>query len=121
MSRAIYAAKALLGAWARRCSKAADRRWLRRRRTSAAVSFNPTIAGVEHAEAILLVGTNLRWEAPLVNTRIRKAIKKGAKVFAIGPEVDLTYPVEWLGDDISALGELPEARDRGVRRPSGRW
>ncbi|MBB4155225.1 NADH-quinone oxidoreductase subunit G [Sphingomonas jinjuensis] len=74
----------------------------------AAVNFNTTIAGVERADAILLVGTNLRWEAPLVNTRIRKAIKKGAKVFAIGPEVDLTYPVEWLGDDLSVLGSLPD-------------
>jgi NADH-quinone oxidoreductase subunit G len=75
----------------------------------ASYRFNPTIAGVEHAKAILLVGTNPRWEAPLVNTRIRKAIKKGAKVYAVGPEVDLTYPVQWLGADISALGELPEA------------
>jgi NADH dehydrogenase/NADH:ubiquinone oxidoreductase subunit G len=41
------------------------------------------------ADAILLVGTNPRWEAPLVNTRVRKAVRAGAKVFAIGPEVDL--------------------------------
>ena len=75
----------------------------------AAVNFNSTIAGTEAADAILLVGTNLRWEAPLVNTRIRKAIKKGAKVFAIGPETDLTYKVEWLGADLSILGNLPEA------------
>src|SRR5690606_11048485 len=63
----------------------------------AAVNFNTTIAGLETADAILLVGTNPRWEASLVNTRIRKAVLAGAKVFAIGPEVDLTYPVEWLG------------------------
>ncbi|WP_066589990.1 NADH-quinone oxidoreductase subunit NuoG [Sphingomonas pruni] len=75
----------------------------------AAVNFNTTIAGAETADAILLVGTNLRWEAPLVNTRIRKAIKKGAKVFAIGPETDLTYNVEWLGNDLSLLGKLPKA------------
>jgi len=75
----------------------------------AAVSFNTTIAGAETADAILLVGTNLRWEAPLVNTRIRKAIKKGAKVFAIGPETDLTYKIEWLGNDLSLLGNLPQA------------
>ncbi|UIJ43915.1 NADH-quinone oxidoreductase subunit NuoG [Sphingomonas cannabina] len=73
-----------------------------------AVAFNPTIAGVEEADAILLVGSNLRWEAPLINTRVRKAIKKGAKVFAIGPEVDLTYKVEWLGDDLGLLAKLPE-------------
>ena len=75
----------------------------------AAVNFNTTIAGAENADAILLVGTNLRWEAPLVNTRIRKAIKKGAKVFGLGPETELTYKVEWLGDDLALLGKLPEA------------
>jgi NADH-quinone oxidoreductase subunit G len=75
----------------------------------AAVNFNTTIAGTEEADAILLVGTNLRWEAALVNTRVRKAIKRGAKVFAIGPETELTYKVEWLGDDLSILGDLPEA------------
>lgn len=74
-----------------------------------AVNFNTTIAGVESADVILLVGTNLRWEAPLVNTRVRKAIKKGAKVFAIGPETDLTYKVEWLGNDLGLLGKLPKA------------
>ncbi|WP_326524412.1 NADH-quinone oxidoreductase subunit NuoG [Sphingomonas sp.] len=75
----------------------------------AAVNFNTTIAGVEQADVILLVGSNVRWEAPLVNTRIRKAVKKGAKVFAIGPETDLTYKVEWLGNDLSLLGKLPKA------------
>ena len=75
----------------------------------AAVNFNTTIAGTERADAILLIGTDLRHEAPLVNTRIRKAIKKGAKVFAVGPETDLTYKVEWLGADLSVLGSLPEA------------
>lgn len=71
------------------------------------VAFNTTIAGVEDADAILLVGSNLRWEAPLINTRVRKAIKRGAKVFAIGPETDLTYRATWLGDDLSLLGNLP--------------
>jgi len=76
----------------------------------AAVNFNTTIAGLEDADVILLVGTNPRWEAPLVNTRIRKAVKKkGAKVFAIGPEIDLTYGVEWLGNDLALLGKLPKA------------
>ncbi|MDJ0277015.1 NADH-quinone oxidoreductase subunit NuoG [Sphingomonas sp. 2R-10] len=85
-----------------------------------AVAFNSTIAGVEDADAILLVGTDLRHEAPLINTRVRKAIKKGARVFAIGPQVDLTYKVEWLGDDLGLLGGLPdraaEAMD-AARRP----
>ena len=74
----------------------------------AAVNFNSTIAGVETADVILLVGTNLRWEAPLINTRIRKAVKKGAKVFVIGPQHDLTYKVTWLGNDAGLLGKLPK-------------
>jgi len=74
-----------------------------------AVNFNSTIAGIETADAILLVGTNLRWEAPLVNTRIRKAVKRGAKIFGIGDPIDLTYPVEWLGNDAALVGNLPAA------------
>ncbi len=73
-----------------------------------AVNFNTGLNGIETADAILLVGTNPRWEAPLLNTRIRKAIKKGAKVFAIGEETDLTYPVRWLGNDAALLGKLPK-------------
>jgi len=75
----------------------------------AAVNFNSTIAGIESADVILLVGTNPRWEAPLVNTRIRKAVRRGTKVFLIGPEVDLTYPVERLGNDLALLADLPKA------------
>ena len=105
----MYAAKAYL--------RGLGSNWLEGRQTGlsydtsslAAVNFNTTIAGVERADAILLVGTDLRHEAPLVNTRVRKAIKRGAKVFAIGPEVDLTYKVEWLGDDLTLLGNLPAA------------
>ncbi|MCW2387593.1 NADH-quinone oxidoreductase subunit G [Sphingobium sp. B11D3B] len=73
-----------------------------------AVNFNSTLAGIETADAILLVGTNLRWEAPLINTRIRKAIKKGAKVWSIGPDVDLTYKVISLGNDAALLANLPK-------------
>jgi NADH-quinone oxidoreductase subunit G len=75
----------------------------------AAINFNSTIAGIEEADAILLIGSNVRVEAPLVNTRIRKAIRRGAKVFAIGPETDLTYKVEWLGNDLALLGDLPKS------------
>jgi NADH-quinone oxidoreductase subunit G len=69
--------------------------------------FNSTIAGVEAADAILLVGANPRWDAPVLNARIRKAWLAGPlKVANIGPAVDLTYPVEQLGDDISVLAAI---------------
>jgi NADH-quinone oxidoreductase subunit G len=73
-----------------------------------AVAFNSTIAGIENADAILLVGSNIRWEAPLIATRVRKVARRGGKVFAIGPQIDLGMKVEWLGDDLKALGKLPK-------------
>jgi len=81
-----------------------------------AVRFNTPIADLETADVILLVGSNVRWEAPLVNTRLRKAVRRGAKVFAIGPEVDLTYKVEWLGDDLSLLGNLPKEAASAINK-----
>ncbi len=87
----------------------------------ASVNFNTTIAGIETADVILLVGTNPRWEAALVNTRIRKAVRAGARVFVIGPETDLTYNVTWLGNDLSLLAKLPkEAADAfaNAQRPA---
>src|SRR5881394_1314011 len=72
-----------------------------------AVAFNSTIAGIENADVVLLVGTNIRWEAPLIATRVRKVARKGGKVFAIGPEIDLGMKVEWLGDDLKLIGKLP--------------
>jgi NADH-quinone oxidoreductase subunit G len=87
----------------------------------AAVNFNTTIAGIEDADAILLIGTNPRTEAPLVNTRIRKAVLRGAKVFAVGPETELTYKVEWLGNDLGLAAKLPKAASdalKGAERPA---
>jgi NADH-quinone oxidoreductase subunit G len=87
----------------------------------AAVAFNTPIAQIENADVILLVGSDLRHEAPLINTRIQKAVrKKNAKVFAIGPEVDLTYKTEWLGDALNLLTRSPKALTdalKGTERP----
>ncbi len=105
----MYAAKALLASMGSTLLEGRQTGMDYDTSSLAAVNFNTTIAGTEEADAILLIGTNLRWEAPLVNTRIRKAIKRGAKVFAVGPETDLTYKVQWLGTDLSVLGDLPDA------------
>ncbi|WEK46930.1 MAG: NADH-quinone oxidoreductase subunit NuoG [Candidatus Andeanibacterium colombiense] len=72
----------------------------------AAVNFNSTFAGIETADAILVVGSNLRWEAPLVNVRLRKAAKAGAKIFIIGPVWEPTYAATFLGADVSLLDKL---------------
>jgi len=73
----------------------------------AAVNFNSTLAGIEDADAILIVGSQIRDEAPLLNVRLRKAVKKGAKVLIIGPAWEPTYPATFLGDDAAALNDLP--------------
>ena len=71
--------------------------------------FNSGIAGIEEADACLIIGSNPRWEAPLVNARLRtRWLQGGFKVGVIGPSYDLTYDAEYLG----AGGEtLPQIAD----------
>jgi len=75
--------------------------------------FNSGLAGIETADVVVLIGSNPRLEAPLLNIRLRKgAARRKTKVFGIGPQVDLTHPVAWLGDEAGLLGNLPaELRD----------
>ena len=69
--------------------------------------FNTTIAGIEQADAILLVGSNPRWEAALVNARIRKRWVAGKlAVGVIGAPVDLGYPTQHLGAGTQTLAEV---------------
>ncbi len=108
----MYAAKALLASMGSTLLEGRQTGMDYDTSSMSAVNFNTGIARTEEADVILLIGTNLRWEAPLVNTRVRKAIKNGAKVFAIGEEVDLTYNVTWLGNDAGLISKLPkEAAD----------
>ena len=62
-----------------------------------------TIEEIDGAASILLVGTDPRNEAAVLNARIRKAWLRGAKVSLIGPAVDLTYDYDHLGTDRAAL------------------
>ncbi len=79
--------------------------------------FNTTIAGIEQADACLLIGTNPRWEAPLVNARLRKRhLRGGFAVAAIGPALDLTYPVEMLGEGGDTLDALAADRHPWAER-----
>jgi NADH-quinone oxidoreductase subunit G len=61
------------------------------------------IADIDAAKSILLIGTNPRNEAPVLNARIRKAWTKGAQVALIGPAADLTYDYAHVGTDRAAL------------------
>ena len=86
--------------------------------------FNTTIAGIEQADAILLIGTNPRLEAAVLNARIRKRWRQGGlKVGVIGEPAELTYPYEYLGAGPQTLGEVADGKHsfaetlKGAKRP----
>jgi NADH-quinone oxidoreductase subunit G len=69
--------------------------------------FNPTIAGIEQADALLIVGSNPRKEAAVLNARIRKRWRTGQlKIGVIGAKADLTYPYDYLGAGTDSLSDL---------------
>jgi len=73
--------------------------------------FNATIAGIEAADALLIVGANPRKEAPVLNARIRKRWRVGKfPIGRVGERVDLTYPCEELGAGPETLAELAAGR-----------
>jgi NADH-quinone oxidoreductase subunit G len=74
--------------------------------------FNPTIAGIDQADALLIIGSNPRKEAAVLNARIRKRWRSGQlKVGLIGTKADLTYHYDYLGAGADSLAEL--ARGNG--------
>jgi NADH-quinone oxidoreductase subunit G len=82
--------------------------------------FNTTIAAIEEADFCLLIGTNPRFEAPLVNARIRKRSRQGGFTVArIGPADDLTYRVVELGAGPQTLLEVSEGRHEFCKRLEG--
>ncbi len=73
--------------------------------------FNTTIAGIENADAALLVGCNPRWEAPLINARLRKRFLRGGfRVGLIGAPCDLTFETEYLGAGPDSLQEIADGK-----------
>ena len=69
--------------------------------------FNPTIAGIEQADALLIVGSNPRKEAAVLNARIRKRWRSGQlKIGVVGAKADLTYAYDYLGAGTDSLGDL---------------
>jgi NADH-quinone oxidoreductase subunit G len=72
--------------------------------------FNSGLAGIETADAILMVGVNPRVEAPLLNARIRKGWLAGrTEVMVIGEQAELTYGYQYLGAGTKTVGKLPRA------------
>jgi NADH-quinone oxidoreductase subunit G len=80
--------------------------------------FNPGIAAIDEADAIILVGTNPRREAAVLNGRIRKRWRQGrATILVIGDRAELAYPYTHLGDGPGALAEIAKNLPDGVERP----
>jgi NADH-quinone oxidoreductase subunit G len=69
--------------------------------------FNPTIAGIDKADALLIIGSNPRKEAAVLNARIRKRWRGGQlKIGVIGARADLTYAHDYLGAGADSLSDL---------------
>jgi NADH-quinone oxidoreductase subunit G len=87
----------------RQDGSAVDPRWGR-----ATYLFNATIAGIETADALLLIGTNPRREAAVLNARIRKRWRgpKNFPIGLIGAKASLTYPYDYLGAGPQTLADV---------------
>lgn len=73
--------------------------------------FNSTIAGIEQADSCLLIGTNPKKEAPIINARLRKRyLQGGFKIASIGFNGNLTYKYNHLGSDVQALKDIFEGK-----------
>lgn len=78
--------------------------------------FNSTLAGIEDADVVLLVGTNPRLEAPVFNARLRKRWLAGAlRVGVVGEQADLTYSYDYLGAGPQTLSGLSRQRSDFVK------
>ncbi len=84
--------------------------------------FNSTIEAIESADAVLLVGTNPRLEAPVLNSRIRRRWRNGGlSVGLIGEQAPLTYDYEWIGETPDKLTALARGNHMfsGILRQAG--
>ncbi len=69
--------------------------------------FNSGISNIENCDSILLVGTNPRWEASILNARIRKQyLNNDIPIALIGNKKNLTYGYEYLGNSLKILEDL---------------
>ncbi|XP_065929053.1 NADH-ubiquinone oxidoreductase 75 kDa subunit, mitochondrial isoform X2 [Magallana gigas] len=71
--------------------------------------LNTGLAAIEEADLVLFIGTNPRFEAPLLNTRVRKSwINNDLEVALVGTKVDLTYDYDHLGDSTEVLKQIAD-------------
>jgi NADH-quinone oxidoreductase subunit G len=80
--------------------------------------FNTTIAGIEQADACVLIGTNPRYEAAIINARLRKRWLQGSfRIGAFGPALDLTFPVTTLGTGPQGLVDRAREFLKDAKQP----
>ena len=80
--------------------------------------FNSTIAGIEDADAIIIIGSNPRLESPVLNARIRKRYVRGdVFIGVVGEQADLTYPYEYLGAGPDSFAKSVEKALNGKQKP----
>jgi NADH-quinone oxidoreductase subunit G len=80
--------------------------------------FNATIAGIEEADGLIIVGSNPRKEASIVNARIRKRWLRGDfPIWLIGEQADLTYDYQYLGSGAESLAKLAKDAPAKMKRP----
>ena len=71
--------------------------------------FNSKINGIEESDLVLLIGTNPRYEATILNARIRKSfLKNKIKIYSVGNPGDITYPYEIIGEDTLVIKDIVE-------------
>jgi NADH-quinone oxidoreductase subunit G len=79
--------------------------------------FNPTIAGIEQADGLMIIGANPRKEAPVLNARIRKRWRAGNfKIGVIGERADLTYDYAYLGAGPETLATFADHKPAALER-----
>ena len=115
----MFALKALIGALG---SANLDCRYpgspLHPKNGRASYLFNATIAGIDEADAIMIVGANPRLEAPVLNARIRKRWLRGdLLVGVIGEKADLTYSYNYLGAGPDSLAEFVSHPPANKQKP----
>ncbi|MBS0245337.1 MAG: NADH-quinone oxidoreductase subunit G [Proteobacteria bacterium] len=80
--------------------------------------FNSTIAGIEQADAIMLIGCNPRKEAPVLNARIRKRWRQGnVLIGVVGEKADLTYDYTYLGAGADSLAQFVDHPPAKAQKP----
>jgi NADH-quinone oxidoreductase subunit G len=114
----LFALKALLNSLGWQNTDMQGRGGLDPSKGRASYIFNTTIEGIEAADAVMIIGSNPRREAPILNARIRKrSIRGGLLAGVLGAKVDLTYDYNYLGADPEALVKFANHAPANKEKP----